>query len=808
MLADPPMPLEAAMSPLRPFTPATGAPLAALLALLAVSSPAHAVVRTWANAAGGSAGTSTNWTPNGVPAAADNVVVGLAGAYAISFPVGSVPTVISQDYRNGAIVNLTSDGTQTTTSSFGVGQLTSAAINILGGSVFRAATLYEGLSSTSYGRVTLTSSGIPSLSPTFTLTDSTTAAIVGGDGKARLEILGGAALLAEGAAIFGNNTTAVCSLIVVGRNAVIVQNSQFQTTNPRRGNLLFGSTGNAFGRVDNGGFVRIKGNTLVGAGPNGRAVLQVGASTTTFSPSFYAEQLLRIGDTGFAGQVGGGADVLLKTGFFSVGGLCTLGDPDGNAAATALRVHGGTLRMAGGFTRVSGTTLEHRGGTIHFPDGNITWPGLDWHVSSTVGSPLLWLSNSRVTSNVGSMGVGRSGAGTLRVTQPGTQLLLNGSLTVGDSLGGTGTVELDSSAVLQCVSPMALGRAGSASVSVRGGSRLSTSQIDLGVATGSTSMVGLNGPGTEMVFDQLHLGGSGLTPGGTASLDVDSSAVADGGLSGSLCRLLDGFGSLTVRRGGLLRAAQILSGHRITLDAGTLHSLQTNLYPPSTLTGRGTIIGDMSAEGLIDVATDPMTFGLLRIVGNLGHAGETRLALGRPGGAPHNDSLTVSQQASLFGTLTLERDPSFARIVGDSFVVMTWASRAGTFDNIQWLGGAASDSFDVVYEPTRLLIVTKPTTLGADPSSPSVQVLRFRALAARAEMAFSLELPNDADVRVSLHDVTGRLVARLQEGALPAGVHRLATGSRSLPGGVYFARATVTREGRSEVRTVKTVRLR
>lgn len=796
------------MSPLRFFRSATGAALAAVLALLATSSPAHAVVRTWNNAGGGSAGTTTNWTPNGLPAAGDNVVVGLAGAYAISFPVGSVPTVISQDYRTNAIVNLTSDGLQTTSSSFGVGQLSSAGINILGGSLFRAATLYAGGTSTSYGRVTLTSSGIPSLSPTFTLTDSTTAAIVGGDGKARLEILGGAAVLAEGAAIFGNNTTAVCSLIVVGRNAVIFQNSQFQTTNPRRGNLLFGSTGNAFGRADNGGFVRIKGNTLIGAGPNGRAVFQVGASTTTFSPSFYAEQLLRIGDTGFPGQSGGGADVLLKTGFFSVGGLCTLGDPDGNTALAALRVHGGTMRLAGGFTRHTGTTFEHRGGTVHFPDGNITWPGFDWHVSSTVGSPILWFSNGRVTSNVGSMGVGRSGAGMLRVSQPGTQLLLSGSLTVGDSLGGTGSVELDSSAVLQCVSPLSLGRAGGATVSVRGGSRLSGSQIDLGVASGSSSSVSLNGPGTEMTFDQLHLGGSGLTPGGAATLDVDSSAVAEGGLSGSLCRVLDGFGSLSVRRGGLLRAAQILSGHQITLDAGTLHTLQTNLYPPSTLTGRGTIIGDVSAEGVIDVATDPLTFGQLRIQGDLGHSGETRLALGRPGGERRNDSLTVSQQAALFGTLVLERDPSFQRIVGDSFVVMTWASRVGTFDNVLWLGGAASDSFDVVYEPTRLLIITKPTTLGADPSSPAVQVLRFRALAARGEMAFALELPDDADVRVTLHDVTGRLVARVHEGALAAGVHRLAAGSRSLPGGVYFARAAVTREGRSEVRSAKVVRLR
>lgn len=426
--------------------PRRASALLALTLLVLAAAPAHAVVRTWLSATSGSAGTSTLWTTNGLPAAGDNIVVSPAGVYSISFPVASVPLVISHDYRNGAIVTLTSDGVHSTTSSFGIDHLSSAAVDLLGGSTFNPATFFMGGTSTSYGRLTMNSSGIPSLSPVFQQADSNNGSIIGGSDKARLEVLGGSTFLADGYAIFGNGTTAVCTLIVSGRNAIAFTNSAFQTTNPRKGNLLFGNVGSAFGRVDNGAFMRLKGDVTMGAGVNGRATMRIGTSTSTFNPSFYAEKTLRIADRGFPGGQGGGAEFWLSRGFAGIGGLCTLGDPDGNTALANLRVDGGTLRMSGGFTRNSGTTFDHLGGTIHFPDGQITWPGFDWNVTSTVGTPLLWFANSRVTDDVTHMNVGRSGAGTLRATQPGTQLLLSGSLTVGDSTGGSGTVELDSSA--------------------------------------------------------------------------------------------------------------------------------------------------------------------------------------------------------------------------------------------------------------------------------------------------------------------------------------------------------------------------
>jgi hypothetical protein len=73
-----------------------------------------------------------------------------------------------------------------------------------------------------------------------------------------------------------------------------------------------------------------------------------------------------------------------------------------------------------------------------------------------------------------------------------------------------------------------------------------------------------------------------------------------------------------------------------------------------------------------------------------------------------------------------------------------------------------------------------------------------------------LTLPREAEVRLVLHDVRGRLVRRVQDGGvLPAGTHRLAwdgrdEGGRDVPPGVYFA--TVSAGGESAARRILRIR--
>ena len=168
----------------------------------------------------------------------------------------------------------------------------------------------------------------------------------------------------------------------------------------------------------------------------------------------------------------------------------------------------------------------------------------------------------------------------------------------------------------------------------------------------------------------------------------------------------------------------------------------------------------------------------------------------------------MSQHAGLFGSVNFVPDPSFRRVASDTFVVMTWGTRSGSFSAITWQGLPAADSFDVVLETNRMLLISKASTTAVGPGVAASSELRFRTIGSlSAPLAFELDLPGDAVVRVTLLDAMGRVVARLGEGRMSAGVHRLVA-SQALAPGPYFARASVEREGRTETRVAKAIRLR
>ena len=60
--------------------------------------------------------------------------------------------------------------------------------------------------------------------------------------------------------------------------------------------------------------------------------------------------------------------------------------------------------------------------------------------------------------------------------------------------------------------------------------------------------------------------------------------------------------------------------------------------------------------------------------------------------------------------------------------------------------------------------------------------------------AFSYTLPRQGDVRLSIHDVSGREVTVMEEGSRSAGIHTVTwygrdRSGRAVPSGVYFLRA-------------------
>ena len=78
----------------------------------------------------------------------------------------------------------------------------------------------------------------------------------------------------------------------------------------------------------------------------------------------------------------------------------------------------------------------------------------------------------------------------------------------------------------------------------------------------------------------------------------------------------------------------------------------------------------------------------------------------------------------------------------------------------------------------------------AGPAAPSDLSLSVQPNPLRSTGAVRFTLNAPADVSVSVVDVTGRVVARIHEGALGAGPHALRLDVRGLASGVYLVRVS------------------
>jgi hypothetical protein len=169
------------------------------------------------------------------------------------------------------------------------------------------------------------------------------------------------------------------------------------------------------------------------------------------------------------------------------------------------------------------------------------------------------------------------------------------------------------------------------------------------------------------------------------------------------------------------------------------------------------------------------------------------------------DSVTVTGAATLSGTLDIGLLPTFTPHVGDSYRIMTFASRAGTFSTIT-VGGAPLQGFAVTYTATSVDVVVSGATGVEGPLAsalPGSIELLGRRTAGGSEI--ELALPRAASVRLSVYDVAGREVAMLRDGLVPAGHNRwdFGRGASAVPSGIYFARARVTSPDGSTVRTAR-----
>lgn len=239
-------------------------------------------------------------------------------------------------------------------------------------------------------------------------------------------------------------------------------------------------------------------------------------------------------------------------------------------------------------------------------------------------------------------------------------------------------------------------------------------------------------------------------------------------------------------------------------------------YAPLHVRGGGKLTGSggILAPTLVDGRLDPggaAQLGRIAITGSLvlRSGARTWFDLGSFA-AGARDSIVVTGNAQLGGTLDLRPYPGFHPQVGDSFLVISGTSVTGTFANVTVLGQSAAGLFQLRYRPTGVWAVVLVGGLDVPMGGEVPRALRFAASGSPARtLAFALDLPTAADVTAELFDVNGRRVASLQRGRMEAGSHVLRPAQGEVPsGGLYFARVAVREGDHVTTRTARAVLVR
>jgi endonuclease/exonuclease/phosphatase family metal-dependent hydrolase len=119
--------------------------------------------------------------------------------------------------------------------------------------------------------------------------------------------------------------------------------------------------------------------------------------------------------------------------------------------------------------------------------------------------------------------------------------------------------------------------------------------------------------------------------------------------------------------------------------------------------------------------------------------------------------------------------------------ILTFSTR----DDQDVYGASELDQLEVV-----LLATVEPNTSAPQDGALALSLGRPAPNPSRDGAALALTLPEAAEVRAHVLDVTGRLVAEITSGALPSGTHQLSWDGRDLTGrdvasGIYFVRVEV-----------------
>jgi probable HAF family extracellular repeat protein len=441
--------------------------------------------------------------------------------------------------------------------------------------------------------------------------------------------------------------------------------------------------------------------------------------------------------------------------------------------------------------------------------------------------------------------IGSSGPGTLRIREAGE--VTAGTVVVGTTTDGAGTVDVDGVFATLIASAIAVGTGGAdASLEVKRGAIVEASRLVLGGAGGvGVASVGPESPDAPAILGvarpgftgECQIGGPGSTLGwltitGGGWVECDQATVAASGGNGLLEVRGTGaeFGVARITVSRVLTVGVSGSGD-VDLGGGRIDAVNAAASPPADpddvvvgangrILGTGTVIGAVRASGTIGPGVQVVPPPEARAIADR----ESDADRGAPGGAlqvsgrvvfepgsvlevPLAAPDTTSQgrlrvvgahgmdgSAALAGTLRLAFQNGYAPQAGDTFTLLDAASTTGAFAATEvtglepgWLFELEIVNGTVVLNSLSDGVPTTPAEPGAPAASGLVLHPPVPNPTAGATM-LRFDLAAAGDVHVEVFDALGRRVAVLLDGHRPAGAHTATLDAGRLAPGVYVAR--------------------
>jgi hypothetical protein len=372
-----------------------------------------------------------------------------------------------------------------------------------------------------------------------------------------------------------------------------------------------------------------------------------------------------------------------------------------------------------------------------------------------------------------------------------------------------------------------------------------TSDLSVTVASIYLNSGSINGAGNFVITDTLiinwgNLGGTGTTTiasGGVAKFissnnkNITRTLVVDGSLT------VIGAGPVSITSGGQLvnnGTVEIRSSNSFGNADGSI--INNGSFIRSTQTGTATVGSPVTNNGSIEILTGALSFssslnntlqglikgvgtitpgsnftndgtvspgtsaGVLRVSGNYPQTQNAKLNIEIGGyiSGTERDSLSVSQQAQLNGTLNIVFSNNFTPQIGDVFPFISYQSRAGEFSQVNFPSNVTGY---IQYLSNRAQIVIDSATSvdeeeieelysGQDKIPTTYELSQNYPNPFNPSTKISWQSPVGSWQTLKIYDVLGNEVATLVNEFREAGRHDVTFDASGLASGIYFYRSS------------------